>query len=309
MTETDDLADLLVQATGPRPLDPALVDRLVGALHAQASGQGAPERPGRRRLVWSAAAGVVTVLAVSATALSLHARPASRTAALDAPAHASAAPKHLAPPQSLRPAPVVLPGHASSGLGGTAAARGTTSSGPAVRVRGDGEVDQVDGVLVGPLAGGGRLVLHGQGLDGASSVTFGPVVAPFTVVDAQTLAVTVPPADHPATVLVTVLDSSNRPVDEPGGQTAFTYLPAPTVTGLSAAQGLPDGGGWITVDGTGFTDVSAVRFGDVAATGVRVLSDGELQAQVPKGSGAVDVTVVTPGGVSATSSSDRYTYL
>jgi hypothetical protein len=52
-----------------------------------------------------------------------------------------------------------------------------------------------------------------------------------------------------------------------------------------------------------------VDFGTVAATGVHVVNDTSLTATSPPGSaGAVDVTVITPAGTSATHQADLFTY-
>jgi hypothetical protein len=83
-----------------------------------------------------------------------------------------------------------------------------------------------------------------------------------------------------------------------------TPAPAPTVTGISPASG-PAGGGTIT--GTGFTGVTAVKFGS-AASSFTVNGTTSITATSPAGSGPVDVTVTTAAGTSATSAADRFTY-
>ena len=65
----------------------------------------------------------------------------------------------------------------------------------------------------------------------------------------------------------------------------------------------------MTITGTGFTGATAVDFGTNAATGVVVNSDTSISATSPAGSGTVDVTVTAPGGTSATSSADDFTYI
>jgi hypothetical protein len=82
-----------------------------------------------------------------------------------------------------------------------------------------------------------------------------------------------------------------------------------TVTGLSSGQGLSQGGQWITVYGSALSTASSVRFGSTVASQMKPVNQTALQVLVPAGSGTVDVTVVSPGGESATSSADRYTYL
>ena len=65
----------------------------------------------------------------------------------------------------------------------------------------------------------------------------------------------------------------------------------------------------MTITGTGFTGTTAVNFGGTAGTSLNVVSDTQITVTSPSGSGQVDVTVVGPGGTSATSSADQFTYL
>ncbi|HVX20709.1 MAG TPA: IPT/TIG domain-containing protein, partial [Acidimicrobiales bacterium] len=86
-------------------------------------------------------------------------------------------------------------------------------------------------------------------------------------------------------------------------------VPVPVVTGLSPATGSIDGGTTVTISGGGFTGATGVLFGAVPATGFSVTWDGRIVATAPAGStGAVDVTVTGPGGTSATSPADTFTY-
>jgi hypothetical protein len=68
------------------------------------------------------------------------------------------------------------------------------------------------------------------------------------------------------------------------------------------------GGATVTVTGTGFTGATSVRFGASNASAITVVSDTQITATSPAGSGTVDVTVVTPAGTSATSPADQFTY-
>ena len=68
-------------------------------------------------------------------------------------------------------------------------------------------------------------------------------------------------------------------VTGPGGTTTtsaadqFTYMAAPTVTGISPTAGPLAGGTSVTITGTGFTGATAVDFGTIAATSFTVNSD------------------------------------
>jgi energy-converting hydrogenase Eha subunit A len=85
--------------------------------------------------------------------------------------------------------------------------------------------------------------------------------------------------------------------------------PAPAVTSVSPASGPSTGGTSVTITGSGFTGATGVRFGSTPPTPFTVHSDTSITATSPAGAGAVDVTVASPGGTSAASSADTYTYV
>ena len=103
-------------------------------------------------------------------------------------------------------------------------------------------------------------------------------------------------------------------VTTPGGTSTtnpsdrYTYVPVPTVTGVSPTSGPSTGGTAVTITGTNFTGTSAVRFGPTAAN-FTVKNSTAITATAPPGvTGPVDVTVTSSFGTSATSAADSYTY-
>ena len=82
----------------------------------------------------------------------------------------------------------------------------------------------------------------------------------------------------------------------------------PAVTGLVPSSGVPSGGTQVTILGDGFTGATAVLFGQVTAAGFTVDSPTQITAVAPAGTGAVDVTVSTPGGSSTPGAADRFTF-
>ena len=70
---------------------------------------------------------------------------------------------------------------------------------------------------------------------------------------------------------------------------------APVVTSVSPAHGSPAGGTPVTIRGYGLTAAVVVRFGSNPATDVVAVSDTEVTALTPAGSGTAEVTV-TPSG-------------
>lgn len=87
---------------------------------------------------------------------------------------------------------------------------------------------------------------------------------------------------------------------------------APVVNGLAPDTGALAGGESVVITGTGFTAASAVKFGTVNATSFTVDSATQITAVAPADfdgvPGAVDVTVTTPNGTSASSANASYTY-
>jgi IPT/TIG domain len=83
--------------------------------------------------------------------------------------------------------------------------------------------------------------------------------------------------------------------------------PAPTITSISPPSGPAAGGTAVTIDGANFTGAT-VRFGSAPATVTSNIGT-QMVATAPPGTGTVDVIVTNAGGISATSASDRFTYI
>ena len=164
----------------------------------------------------------------------------------------------------------------------------------------------------GPAAGGTSVVITGTGfggLSGADAVRFGTHNATSYVVNSPTQITAVAPAGATGTTV-------DVRVTTPAGTSAvsaackYSYG-APTVTLLTPAAGVAEGGNSVVITGTGFTGVTAVKFGLVDATSYVVNSPTQITAVAPTGTAGttVDVTVTTPAGTSATSGSGNdYAY-
>jgi hypothetical protein len=161
----------------------------------------------------------------------------------------------------------------------------------------------------GSSGGGNVLTLTGANFANVQYVSFGGVAASsFTVGSATSLTVTVPP-EPAGTVDVTVTTAGGTSALSSADRYTYAAAAAPAVTAVSPSTGSTAGGTVVTVSGSGFTGASAVLFGATPAASFFVNGDGQLTAVAPsQAAGAVDVTVVTPTGTSAVSSSDRFTY-
>lgn len=158
----------------------------------------------------------------------------------------------------------------------------------------------------GSTAGGQSVTITGTGLAGATGVAFGGSSATFTAVSDTTVTATAP-AHSAGAVDVTVTTAGGTspavPLD------TFTYVATPAVSSVSPAAGPVAGGQSVTVSGSGFTGASAVTFGGTNATSFTVVDDSTITATTPAHSAAaVDVSVTSPGGTSASVAGDHYAY-
>ena len=161
----------------------------------------------------------------------------------------------------------------------------------------------------GSTAGGATVTISGTNLSGATAVKFGTKSATVTA-DSVTSITATSPSGSAGTV--------NVRVTTPGGTSAittadqFTYvapIPAPTVTKVSPSSGPTTGGSTVTISGTNLSGATAVKFGTTAAT-VTADSVTSITATSPSGSaGTVNVRVTTPGGKSAITTADQFTYV
>ena len=92
--------------------------------------------------------------------------------------------------------------------------------------------------------------------------------------------------------------------------TVTAIYPAPIVTSISPPSGFSVGGTPVTINGANLTGATAVKFATTNATDFTVSSDTQVTVTSPAGvvGQTVDITVTTPGGTSATSSGDQFTY-
>jgi hypothetical protein len=133
----------------------------------------------------------------------------------------------------------------------------------------------------------GKVVnIMGTNFTGTTAVSFGGTAATtFAVVSSTSINATIG-AGASGTVSVTTASGT-------GTLAGFTYLPPPTITSFSPTSGKT--GQTITITGTNFTGVTAVRFGNTAASSFTVVSATRITAVV--GAGATgSIRIVTANG-------------
>jgi hypothetical protein len=150
----------------------------------------------------------------------------------------------------------------------------------------------------GPV--GTSVSITGSGFTGASDVRFNG-----TSVGAGGYAVN---SDSQITATVPAgAGSGPISVVAPGGtatsSSSFTVTvsPPPSITGFAPTSG--GVGASVTIDGSGFTGATAVRFNGTSATAFTVNSDTQITATVPAGASTGPISVDAPGGT-ATSTGD-----
>lgn len=158
----------------------------------------------------------------------------------------------------------------------------------------------------GTTNGGTQVMITGHGFIGATKVNFGTPTGTGLTINSDTWITVSSPAGN-GTVDVTVTGPGGT--SETNASDEFTYYPPPFVASLSPSSGPSDGGTTVTIKGFGFIDATAVKFGNALATNYKVNDDTSITAISPEGTGTVDVTVTGPGGISATSAGNEFTYI
>ncbi len=161
----------------------------------------------------------------------------------------------------------------------------------------------------GPLAGGTSVTITGTGFSGVTGAKFGSTAASSFIVNSATLiTATSPMVGSAGTVDITITSSGGTSAIVTGDQ--FTYITSPVVTSISPASGPLAGGTSVTITGTGFSGATGVKFGSTAASSFIVNSATLIAATSPAvgSAGTVDITITTPGGISAIVTGDQFTY-
>ncbi|MFM7253605.1 MAG: beta strand repeat-containing protein, partial [Ilumatobacteraceae bacterium] len=158
----------------------------------------------------------------------------------------------------------------------------------------------------GPVAGNQTVVITGTGFQDVTSVTFGGATATVTASTTTSITVTTPAsAAGPVDISVTAVGgtSVNTAADN------YTYYGFPSVTAISTTTGPSAGGTTVTITGTDLLGATAVRFGTTDVASFTVVDNTRITAVTAvTPAGPADVRVVTPGGTTANTTADDFTF-
>ncbi|HWD55716.1 MAG TPA: choice-of-anchor P family protein [Acidimicrobiales bacterium] len=166
----------------------------------------------------------------------------------------------------------------------------------------------------GPTSGGTPVTITGSNFptgDPNVTVSFGSAHATQVNVENSTtiLALTPPsplPGNGAGPVPVTVSDVGGTSINNPA--VTFTYVVAPTVSGISPTSGPTKGGETVIIKGTNLCNAINVMFGSASATIQNITPDcTTIDVTEPPGQGTVPVVVTTNGG--SARSPENFTYI
>jgi IPT/TIG domain/Divergent InlB B-repeat domain len=162
----------------------------------------------------------------------------------------------------------------------------------------------------GPIAGANTVAIEGTDLGEATEVKFGAEVIDdedFLSSTETAIEVTAPahaPGSVDVRVLTAVGESANTAADD------YTYAAIPALSSISPSKGPTAGGNLVEITGTDLTAATQVAFGATVVNAPFTENTAtKIKVKAPShGAGAVDVIVTTPGGATANSAADDYTY-
>ncbi|MGH3372870.1 MAG: IPT/TIG domain-containing protein [Nocardioidaceae bacterium] len=133
----------------------------------------------------------------------------------------------------------------------------------------------------------------GNNFQGTTQVTFNLVVAAFDVQSSHLIKATVPAGA--TTGKIGVVTGNGSATSTSDFTVSSSCAPVPTISSFSPSSG-PVGTS-VTINGTGLSGATAVKFGGIAATSFSVNPSGtQISTTVPSGAVTGKITVTTPAG-------------
>lgn len=160
----------------------------------------------------------------------------------------------------------------------------------------------------GPASGGTLVTIFGGNFSGITTVRFGSIATSFVTLNSSTIQATAPAQVGPGSVYVTVTNALGTSALTSGA--IYTYGPSsgPIVTGLSPNVGPASGGTSVNISGSGFVNVTSVTFGGVAASFTTLTANSIVATAPANVPGPAYVVVNTLLGSSGLVSPAIFTY-
>ena len=152
------------------------------------------------------------------------------------------------------------------------------------------------------------MTITGGNLSNATAVAFGSLQATIVSETDNQIVVDVPPASA-AMGLVDVTVTTPAGTTETTPDDQVSYVSAPAVSDISVSSGDRSGGDLASAITATADDATAVDFGQDPGE-IVYESDSSIDVYSPTSTvSSTDITVVTPGGTSATTPQDLFTYV
>ncbi len=192
---------------------------------------------------------------------------------------------------SLTSATVKVPAGATTGTISVTTPSGTGTSGSAFTVI---QPPTISGFTPPSGAIGSTVTISGTNLSNATSVKVNGATATVGTNTAGSITATVPNTTTGKITVTTVAGTATSANN-------FTVIQPPSITSVSPTAG-PAGTTLLTINGTSLLNASQVKFNATVVTSLTTNTDTQITVTVPGtlGAGAVNVSVVTPGGTSNT---------
>ncbi len=152
----------------------------------------------------------------------------------------------------------------------------------------------------GPLAGGTRVVIEGEGFPGNATVRFGGETAKTVIVKSSQKIETVTPRSSVAAAVDVEVSSPETGAGISKAGFKYETIPPPVITLVAPAKGTIDGGTELSSEGKNFAEGVVVIIAGVPSKTKRI-SGSVLEAKTPEGDDGklVDVEVKNPDGQKA----------
>ena len=190
----------------------------------------------------------------------------------------------------------VVPSGATDGKITVVTGNGTTYGGTSISALSFFLKPSISSLSPAAVAVNGIVTITGVNLATTTAVKMGAKTLVIKTKGATSVTALVPAGTVSGKVSVTTSGGTVVSAD------TLTIIPVPTITSITGTKGTGANaskfvkGTTITVNGTGFTDASAVRIGANTITGFTVVSSTQITFTAPTNKTGTALTVTTPGG-------------